>query len=475
MTETFPNARPDAANKGSNSGTNAAAWRAFLLRLHFYVGLFAGPFILIAALTGTLYVATPQLEAWIYREALSTGETGDWTSPETPKPAPLAEQIRAARKLAGDAPIFALRPAPTPADTTRVMFSDPALGPSETRAIFVDPFTLAVKGDMVAYGTSGILPFRTAIDYFHRNLMLGEWGRYYSELAASWLWVATLGGVWLWATGRRRARPVNQLPKAQRLRWIHSMIGVSIAVVLLFLSVTGLTWSQAAGARIDALRGVMGWVTPALDLSLDGAGMADMSGGEHAEHMAQAAAMTALSGPELDDYFDVALASARFEGIDAPMTEIRPPKAGKAWLVTEYDRRWPSQVDAAAVDPAMFTVIARTDFDSFGLVAKLVRWGIDAHMGVLFGLANQIVVALAGLGLVAVIAYGYRIWWLRRPAAGTLPQGLIAGWSRTGATARIATLIAALAFGWALPALGASLALFLAVDLLRSRLAYAAS
>ncbi|MDN3714040.1 PepSY-associated TM helix domain-containing protein [Paracoccus cavernae] len=143
--------------------------------------------------------------------------------------------------------MFALRPAPTPADTTRVMFSDPALGPSETRAIFVDPFTLAVKGDMVAYGTSGILPFRTAIDYFHRNLMLGEWGRYYSELAASWLWVATLGGVWLWATGRRRARPVNQLPKAQRLRWIHSMIGVSIAVVLLFLSVTGLTWSQAAG------------------------------------------------------------------------------------------------------------------------------------------------------------------------------------------------------------------------------------
>lgn len=465
MSDTSLSARPKAAATG--------AWRAFLLRLHFYVGLLVGPFILIAALTGTLYVLTPQIERMVYREALFTGETGTWQSPETPEPAPLAEQIRAARKIAGDAPVFALRPAPTPADTTRVMFADPALGPSESRAIFVDPFTLRIRGDMVVYGTSGILPLRTTIDYVHRNLMLGEFGRYYSELAASWLWVATLGGVWLWATGRRRSAPLNQLPPAQRLRRIHALIGVSIAVVLLFLSVTGLTWSQAAGARIDALRATMGWVTPALDLSLDGAGMAGMAGGEHAEHMAQAAAMTALAGPELDDYFDVALASARFAGIDAPMTEIRPPKPGKAWLVTEYDRSWPSQVDAAAVDPAMFNVISRTDFDSFGPVAKLVRWGIDAHMGVLFGVANQIVMALAGLGLVASILYGYRIWWLRRPAAGALPQTLVAAWSRTGLAVRIASALAALALGWALPVLGASLALFIGIDLLRSRKALA--
>ncbi|MFP3374332.1 PepSY domain-containing protein, partial [Pseudomonas sp. SIMBA_068] len=31
-------------------------------RLHFYIGLFIAPFIFVAALTGTLYVLTPQLE-----------------------------------------------------------------------------------------------------------------------------------------------------------------------------------------------------------------------------------------------------------------------------------------------------------------------------------------------------------------------------------------------------------------------------
>lgn len=47
--------------------TPRAAWGNLLRRLHFYVGLFVGPFIFFAALTGTLYVATPQLENALYR------------------------------------------------------------------------------------------------------------------------------------------------------------------------------------------------------------------------------------------------------------------------------------------------------------------------------------------------------------------------------------------------------------------------
>ena len=169
--------------------------KAFVARLHFYAGLFVGPFVLVAAITGTLYVATPQIETIVYRDQLTTTTTG--------APSSLAAQVEAARAHIGEGPrFFAVRPAQGPGYTTRVMFTQAGLGESESRAIFVDPVSLEVRGDLIAYGTSGTLPFRTKLDYLHRNLMLGEPGRNYSELAASWLWAVVLGGVLLWCWRR---------------------------------------------------------------------------------------------------------------------------------------------------------------------------------------------------------------------------------------------------------------------------------
>ena len=97
------------------------------------------------------------------------------------------------------------------------MFADPQLGESESRAIFIDPVTLKVKGDMTVYGTSGILPLRQWIDYAHKSLLLGDSGRLYSELAASWMWVAALGGIVLWAMTRPRRRINNRMQNSRRL------------------------------------------------------------------------------------------------------------------------------------------------------------------------------------------------------------------------------------------------------------------
>ncbi len=44
------------------------------------------------------------------------------------------------------------------------MFAAPGLGESESRAIFVDPYTNAVRGDLTVYGTSGASPVRTWVD-----------------------------------------------------------------------------------------------------------------------------------------------------------------------------------------------------------------------------------------------------------------------------------------------------------------------
>ncbi|MFC3628683.1 PepSY-associated TM helix domain-containing protein [Paracoccus angustae] len=448
MSQITHSARADAAR---------TALRPFLLRMHFHVGLFVGPFIFVAALTGLLYVLTPQVESWLYRDALYTGSTGPSRR--------LADQALAARNALGaNLAVSAVRPATAPGTTTRIMFSDPSLGESENRTLFVDPATLEVRGELTTYGTSGILPFRIALDYLHRNMMLGGFGRYYSELAASWLWVAVLGGVALWATGPRRRRAVAAMPAPQRRRWLHSAIGVVLSLALLFVSLTGLTWSQAGGARIDALRTQLGWVTPSASTALAGPALPASDHGDHGAHGGHGLA----AREDRLDRLDAVAAAARAGGIDSPLMEIRLPKPGQAWVVREYDRSWPTQVDTVAIHPDTLQITSRADFATFPLIPKLIRWGIDAHMGVLFGVANQMLMAGLAMGLMVMIVYGYRMWWSRRPAGG---EPLWATWRRLTPGQRLFWAALAAGFGWGLPVLGISLAFFLAVDLLRMRAA----
>ena len=440
-------------------------------RLHFYIGLFIAPFIFIAALTGTLYVLTPQLEQAIYHDALTTDAQGIAR--------PLSAQVAAARQRVGEnAHIYAVRPAPGPQETTRVQFVGRDLGPSESRSLFIDPYTLQVKGDMTVYGTSGVLPLRMWLDQLHRGLLLGDAGRNYSELAASWLWVAALGGLVLWAGTRpRRAARKPRRGFAGTRHW-HVTLGLLLAVGLLFFSVTGLTWSQWAGSNIEKMRSDLGWMTPQVNTALNGDAPA-VPADPHADHRgtmdgmampAKSAAPAVLNQP--DSSWDRALEAARHAGLHAAKLELRQPKnASQAWTISEIDRSWPSQVDAVSINPNDFSLVDRVEFAHFPLVAKLTRWGVDAHMGVLFGLPNQLILALFGFGLCAMIVLGYRMWWMRRPAVPQLSpaQTLLSAWLALPRYGQGASLIIVLALGYALPLMGISLLVMVLIDIQRWR------
>ncbi|XTZ39378.1 PepSY-associated TM helix domain-containing protein [Salmonella enterica] len=436
------------------SCTPHAAWLNLLRRLHFYIGLFVGPFIFIAALSGTLYVATPQLENWIYRDALYGVKGGERQ--------PLAAQIAIAEQVTGGHfDLNAVRPGLAERATTRVMFSDPALAAAESRAIFIDPVTLQVKGDMTVYGTSGILPLRQWIDYFHRSLLLGETGRLYSELAASWMWVAALGGIVLWFYTRPKRRINNRM---QNYRRLHVTFGWVLLCGMLLFSATGLTWSTWAGDNISSLRSVFGWLTPQVNTQLDGTAAGYDAHVEHHSHH-HGMAMPAMALDLIQ--FDAVLQRAQRAGIEANKLEIRPPRsADQAWTVTEIDRGWPTQVDAVAIDGHSLTVIDEARFAQFPLMAKLTRWGVDFHMGILFGLPNQLVLIVFGIALCVMIIIGYRLWWIRRPAAYG-DSTLLQCWLSLGGTGRTMIAMLALLLGLAMPVMGLSLLLFLLVDALR--------
>lgn len=388
-----------------------------LRRLHFYAGLLVGPFILVAATSGALYALAPTLEQVVYDHELH--------APATDTRLSLAEQIEIAQQEAGEAgTLTAVRPAPEPGDTTRVMFAQDGLGPSESRAIFVDPGTGEVRGDLTSYGSSGSLPLRTWISNLHRSLHLGDPGRLYSELAASWLGIVVTAGLVLWINRLRAARRTAGVarPKQRRtgyrrvLSW-HTTIGAVVVLGALFLSATGITWSQYGGANFGDLRAAVGWATPALDTSLTGEEADD---GGHSHGGGGSAGPT---GPANPATFDAVLAIAQRINVDASEIEITPPaEPGTAWVVEENKRSFPTAGDSVAIDGATMQVTDRTDFAEFPLIAKLSSWGIALHMGVMFGPANQLLLLGLALGIGSMVVLGYIMWWKRRPTRE--PHGL---------------------------------------------------
>ncbi|MFG3248032.1 PepSY-associated TM helix domain-containing protein [Streptomyces sp. NPDC048187] len=436
--------------RGRGNGTTWGALRPLLLRLHFCAGVLIGPFLLVAAVTGLAYTVTPQLESALYEHELKV----------TPRGAaqPLSEQVAAAERAVPDGTLLSVTEGAGPTDSTRVTFSKDGLAEGYTLTAFVDPYDREVLGTLETFGQW--LPVRAWLDDLHRNLHLGEFGRNYSELAASWLWVEVLAGLALWAGTPRNRQRLRRLlvprggAKGRRrtMSW-HGAVGLWASIGLLGLSATGLTWSAHAGASIGELRDTLGGSTPALSTALPAA-----DGGPGAG-----------TGGTKDVGIDAAVASARDAGLRGVLVVTPPAEAGTAYVVKENTRSWPVRQDSVAVAPDTGEVTGTLRFDDFPVLAKLTSWGINAHMGLLFGLVNQIVLALLAIGLIAMILWGYRMWWLRRP---TRTEGFALGrppargaWRRIPGRVLAPVVVAVAVIGYYLPLFGLPLLVFLVVDL----------
>ncbi|GGK08095.1 membrane protein [Pilimelia anulata] len=451
-----PGEAPATAAAPRSPARRPSAIAGLLLRLHFYAGILVAPFLVVAALTGLLYVFTPQLDNAVHGRELYVDRVGS-------APRPLSEQLAAARAAHPTGTVASVQPG-LGDTTTRVSFAVPELADDDKlHTVFVDPYTARVRGTLTTWW--GSTPLTTWLDDLHRNLHLGAVGRYYSELAASWLWVVVLGGLILWARrvrgARRRARrfllpDLAAAKGVRRTRGWHATMGVWMAVGLLFLSATGMTWSLHAGATFGSLLDALSARTPALATDLP-------AGGHHPG--------PAAGGGEVDPAaLDRVAAVAAANGLDGPI-EITPPASpAAAWSVSQVDNAWPVRLDRAAIDPAAGSVVSRSDFADWPLLAQATKLGIQGHMGILFGVVNQILLAALAIGLVCAIAWGYLMWWQRRPTrsdrralVGTPPTR--GAWQGLPDWLVVVGVLVVVGLCWALPVLGVTLVAFLLADL----------
>lgn len=382
-------------------------------RLHVLAGVLVGPFLVIATLTGLLYAFAPSIENVIYHDVYTA-------SPGTP--VDLDQQIQRAWREHPELKLSGVQV--EDGRTTRVLFEDPSKpSASYRRAVFVDPATLDITGDMTQYGSSAASPFRTWLSEGHRQLWLGAPGRYYSELAASWMGAIAVAGLVLVLRSRASARPAAV--------W-HRRLGLWLLPGMLFLTITGLTWSGVAGANIGEVRTQLSWRAPQV----------------------QAKAVPTMQVMNAEGVVDAARRAGLTGRIEAkPGAEVTDP-----WIVQESRQPYRTTIDSVAVSPVSEKVLDRVPFSSWPLPAMLTEWLINLHMAFLFGIWSELALGLLALGILAVTALGYYMWWQAyRRRKSWVPARAAMSWPF------IAIMVA---YSVLAPLFGVSLLAFLLVDFL---------
>lgn len=427
--------------------------RPLLWRLHFLGGFLAAPVVLSLAVTGILFAWNPQIQTALHRDALTA------TAPGPDRP--LSELVAAARETHPGWVVATVVPAAEGAEqTTAVTLSPPGatgaeFGPAPGAVTaYVDPASARVTGEITEEQRPG-----EWLRSLHSSWRLGPIAEPVTELAASWVLVSLLTGMYLWWPRTRRGlqralRPRLHRPGRGRWRWMHSSIGMVLLVPLLALIGSGLSWTTYAGAWIDLTRAQLDSATPAVSTSVASTGGAAVQE-HHAGHgTGGGAAVDVAAG------IDRVAAAATRAGLAGPVA-ITPASDGEAWTVARQDSRWPVELTTVAVDPTTGAIVDRVSWMDYPLLAKATTLGIAFHEATLFGLANQIGLTALAIGLIVLIVAGYRMWWLRRPAGGLGAPPRLGPLLRR---APITLLIGFVLLLILLPTLGVALLLFLTLE-----------
>lgn len=465
-------------------------------RLHFWVGLFTAPVLLVLACTGLLILYAQPLALWLDRDLM--------TVPPGTTRVSLDDQVATAREHVGaDLTLDAVTPTPAPGASTRVDFV-----PSDTSdvsernliQVFVDPYTgrylgqrselsgpvgwanqlhrmFGNDGPTVSLPSVGHLIAPTS--YPDATVAVGV-GNLVLELTAVWILVLLASGVYLWwPRAIEGAKPLLSIRmRGGRIFWrdLHATTGILLAVVLICYVVSGLSWSRYWG---ENWRAVTSTVTPSIGVDAPSTpakvGDFDRLGRRIAWAATDDPVYASLPGnpvPARIGFADVE-AIARSEHMVAGYSIVPPidETVGGKTVFGSYTviNGWPQKLSEQRtlyLDQFSGQTIANATAASDGRLARLTGWGVNMHMGTQYGLVTRILATVACLGLVTSIGTGAIMWWKRRrPGSAGLPgpvSAAIRADTPRGAVAAVCVVAGALAILY--PSFGVTLLVVLAAE-----------
>lgn len=386
-------------------------------RWHFYAGLFCIPFVIILSLSGGIYLFKTEFEDWTEQPFDQLDLNGEPVKP--------ADHVQAALERFPNSHFVNYELPKSIHSAVRVSIRQ------ENRPIqvYVHPET-----HKVIHQQSENDRFMRWIREIHGELLIGENGSLLVELAASWTIVLIVTGFFLWWPRQTRGFGGVFYPRilnGSRTFWrdIHSVAGVWISLMTLFLLLSGLPWSKSWGNYLKFVRRMTGTAVARQDWSnsseRNSFGSMESGGSEHAGHRNSG---QRANRPTISDYSPLnrVVSVASTLNFQHPIL-ISPPR-GKSthWAVKSMTPNRPYRQNCV-IDGTSGEVLSRDGFADRLWIDKLVAIGIAAHEGHLFGWPNQLLGVITALGLIAVCISGIVLWWRRRDR-GTLgaPHSMVA-------------------------------------------------
>lgn len=396
-------------------------------RWHFYAGLFVLPFIFILSVTGSIYLFKPQLDRW---------QESDWRNLETSAAVSADAQVNSVKTAYPNAQYYHYRLPENDSDAAMVR-----IGIDDTkRMVYVSP-----QGKILASKDpeSFISDF---VSHIHGSLLLGQWGSYAVELAASWTILLILSGLYLWwPRGRAFAGaiwPRLHLKGRQFWRDMHAVTGFWVSGLALVLLTSGLPWTDVWANGFKMVRTEMGWIdskpqqwknssnieifSPSLQES-----EADFTpktylahqGHEQAAPIAPILDAPILDAPLIESKLQLndIVAKAKAENLPYPTFVIPPyapmrfgPPAGADWIVTSETQNRPL-ARSISYNSQNGEIMERSEFADKHPIDRVIGYGIAWHEGQLLGWFNQMIGVLTALALIGLAISSIKMWWQRRP------------------------------------------------------------
>ncbi|MDH4985686.1 PepSY domain-containing protein [Aminobacter anthyllidis] len=414
-------------------------------RWHFYAGLMVLPFMITLAVTGALYLFKDEIDGAIYSNLKRVAVEQTRVAPEAMVDAALSNYPGTAVKYTDPA---------TPESSAEITVTTADFG---KLAVYVNPYSGQVLGALPDRGT-----IMWTIRYLHSLKYFGDTARLLIELAGGWSILLVGTGIYLWWPRGKKGGVVSVRGKPKnRMFWrdLHAVTGLFVGFFIVFLAITGMPWSGVWGEKVNEWANGSNFGYPSgvrVDVPMSG---------EHLDHVAKTSwSLEQAKLPESSGVagtpigLDKAVETFDRLGLHRGYAVAIPSKPEGVYTGSVYPDDAAEQ-RVIHLDQYSGKPLIDMGFADYGVGGKWMEWGISVHMGQEFGLANQLVLLAACLGIVLLAVSAGVMWWKRRPAGSLGVPPLPAD------TRVFRGLIAILAIGGiAFPLVGISLLVMLALD-----------